>query len=314
MKRILPGVVLALAVALMVVSAVPPATAATSLPTWSSGDYWVYTMTGTGGGAAIPNLGSGGTVRYDVVGTDTTTLSFPTYHTRVNFTMQVSTSPTQTMNLSLNGDEWFRQSDLAPAKLSLGATIYGFTVSVTAAYSPPPDIHWPLTAGDTWSVTSTVSLVMNFLTISNSTTETEVVNQTVLADTSITVAAGTFTTTPLKQTIGMSSEYSVAYWSSTAGNWVSQRSYDSSGGQTGSMDLKSYNYQGGSFLNMVILGLPLLIWLILVAVIVIAVVAVVLLRRRRPAMPQAMPPIPPSQPPMQPGGPEQQPPGPPPPP
>ncbi len=298
--------------ALVLVSAVPPASASTSMPTWTAGDYWLYTMTGTGGGVVVPNLGQGGTVRWDVVGTDTTTLSFPTYHTRVNFTMELPLTPTQKFNVSLNGDEWFRQSDLAPAKLSLSATILTFTVSFTASYSPPPEIHWPLTAGDSWSVTSTVSLVSNIFGVTNSTTATQTVSQTVLADTSITVAAGVFTTTPLKQAIGASSAYTVDYWSSTAGNWVSERSYNASGSTpSGSMDLKAYNYQGGSFLNMLVLGIPLLMWLILVVVVVIVVAAVVLLRRRKPAMPQAMPPLQPSPPPVPPGGPEQ-PPGPPP--
>ncbi len=290
------------------VAVLPTARASTAMPTWSAGDFWLYTMTGYGGGGTVPNLGSGATLRYDVVGPDTTTISgtsIATYHTRLNYTFRI---PSTTQNLSLNGDEWFRQSDLAPAKLSLGTSFMGATVSITATYSPPPDIHWPLTAGASWSLTTTVSFVMTIFGNTNSTTGTESVTQTVLADTNITVAAGTFQTTPVKETIAGSGSYTVSYWSSSAGNQASQRSYASNGTQTGSMDLKAYSYgAGGGFsLSTVVAGLPLYAWFAIIVIVVVVVAAVALLRRKKPAPPMMPPPgtmppgpgLPPVQPPQ----------------
>ncbi len=308
MNRLVVAVAIAMVLGLSSVAVVPVAAASTAMPTWAAGDFWVYAMTGTGGGTTVPSLGSGSTIRYDVVGPDTTTIggsSIATYHTRVNYSVKI---PTFSQNLYLNGDEWFRQSDLAPAKLSISTSVLGLTATITATYSPPPDIHWPLTAGASWSVTTTISLVADFFGNTNSSTATESVTQTVLADQNITVTAGTFQTTPVKQTIGASGEYTISYWSSTAGNTASQRSYYSNGTQAGSMDLQSYSYgAGGGFsLSTVVAGLPLYAWIAIIVIVVVVIAAVALLRRKKPAPPMmpppgAMPPGPgPGQPPMQP--------------
>lgn len=295
-----PGwiLVVALALALLAVTALPAARAATSMPTWSVGDWWSYSINGEAGGT-IPPLGNG-TVRYDVVGTESIQVGSSTvsaYHTKVNYTVVFSYG-SFSATVYLNGDEWFRTSDLAPAKLGFSASVLGNTMTVTGSYNPPPDIHWPLTAGSTWSVTTTLTLVTDFFGTSNSTTSTETLANSVGADQSITVTAGTFTATPLNQSMG--SGHTVAYWSASAGNSVSQKSYDDRGNETGKMDLKAYNYQGGGFLNTSVLGIPLLYWLIVVAVVVVAVVAIGLMRRRKRRMlappaqpPQMMPPSPP---------------------
>jgi len=120
----------------------------------------------------------------------------------------------------------------------------------------------------------------------------------VQTDASITVPAGTFTTSPLKETAAGSTSFVINYWSPQAGNSVRTESHNSSGQSPGSYNLTSYRYQGGSLLTTVFLGLQVWIWLILLVLVVAAVVGAVLVRRRRPGV-GAPPPgwAPPQQPP-----------------
>src|SRR5438309_109790 len=120
----------------------------------------------------------------------------------------------------------------------------------------------------------------------------------VQTDASITVPAGTFTTSPLKETAAGSTSYVINYWSPQAGNSVRTESHNSSGQSAGSYNLTGYRYQAGSFFTTVFVGLPVWIWLILLVLVVAAVVGTVLVRRRRPRV-GAPPPgwAPPQQPP-----------------
>ena len=304
------AIVASLALATSHVSVAPAASAQMSAPVWSTGDYWVFSSSGSGGIGGFP----AGILRFDVVGTDTITVgssTFSAYHTKVNLTFS-QTSGGTTTTIYVPGDAWFRTSDLSLAKISLSASLFGISFSITIVYNPPPTIQWPLTANASWAIQSTVTTT----TISGSLTQTNSTIQSgtdsVLADTSLVVAAGSFTTTPLKQTISGSTGYTVDYWSSAAGFWVSERNFDAFGTQTGSMDLTSYSYspQGGALDVAVIL----LIVVVIAAVAVVA--AVVLLRRKRPPTPMPMQPgapgYPPAQPPqMPPQGPPPQPPAPP---
>jgi hypothetical protein len=281
--------VLMVAMAALVVADLPSARGATSKPTWTTGDYWVYNLTGSAG-TGFPSLGGGSsTLRYDIKGTTTIQIagsSVAVYDAKVNLTLLVRYGST-TIALVVSGDEWFRTSDLAPAKVSLSTTYLGQTASFTLTSDPPPAIHWPLTSGDSWTVTTNITIATQFPGSSNSTSSTQTASQSVESDQSLTVPAGTFTVTPVKETISGQSNYTISYWSGTAGNAASQRSYASNGSEQGAMDLKAYNYQAGSpvppnLLGVIVLGIPLLVWLILVAGVVIAILAFAWVRRRPP--------------------------------
>src|SRR5438034_1144699 len=125
----------------------------------------------------------------------------------------------------------------------------------------------------------------------------------VKSDATITVPAGTFTTTPIKETNTANATYTMNYWSAQVGNWVRVGDYDSTGRNTDNFNLTSSNYQGGNFFTSIIFGLPVWIWLILLVVILVAIIGVFAVRRRRPPT-RAMPPSPPPMPPQEPMGPE----------
>jgi hypothetical protein len=116
----------------------------------------------------------------------------------------------------------------------------------------------------------------------------------VQSDATITVPAGIFTTSPLKQTTSGSTSFVVNYWSPQAGNSVRTESHNSTGQSAGGYNLTSYRYQGGSFFTTVFVGLPVWIWLIVILLVLAAVVSIVVVRRRRPRMgaPPAQPPPP----------------------
>lgn len=296
------------ALAFAIVGLAPTASASMSVPVWAGGDYWVYSSSGAGGFAGLP----GGILRFDVVGTDTVTVggsSIPTYHTKLNLTYSVTVGGSTT-TVTVLGDAWFRTSDLSMTKLYLSASAGIFTFATTIVFNPPPAIQWPLTANATWSVTSTVTTTTTIGSITQTNSSISSGQYSVLADTNLVVPAGSFMTTPLKRTAPGSTDYTVDYWSSATGFWVSERSFNSLGVQQGSMDLTSYKYTpinlGGLDFGLMVLVL----FGVIVAVVVIAV-AFVAMRRKRPPAAAPVPPGAPGYPPMPPQGPPQQPPTPP---
>lgn len=315
MKRILTAIVVALLMVVTAVSLAPPTRASTSAPTWTAGDYWVYNVTGFSFG--IGTSGSG-TWRLDMLGQQSITVgstSYNTYHLKLNVTITVTQGSTTT-TISLPGDIWLRTSDFAPVKQSMSLSFLGSTFSETQTNTPPPGRQWPLTPGATWSASYMVTSVSALGSIISTTYRNDTSAYSVQADTSLTVPAGTFTVTPLKESAPDGS-YNLSYWSSTAGGPVREDTVDVFGTTTTSLALKSYNYQSGTAVGGLFLGLPLLAWIAIIAVIVIVVAALVFLRMRKPRAPQAMMPPPAGAPPMQPGaqppaGGEQMPPGPPP--
>lgn len=315
MKRILTAIVVAILLALTAVSLAPPTRASTSAPTWTAGDYWVYNVTGFSFG--IGSTGSG-TYRLDVLGQQSITLAsttYTTYHLKLNVTVTVTQGSTTT-TISLPGDIWLRTSDFAPVKQSLSFSFLTSTITETQTNTPPPGRQWPLTPGATWSANYMVESVSALGSIISTTYSNDTASYSVQADTSVTVPAGTFSATPLKEA-APSGSYNLSYWSSTAGGPVREDTVDAFGSTTTSLQLKSYNYQAGGSVGGLFLGLPLLAWIAIIAVIVIVVAALVFLRMRKPRAPQAMMPPQPGAPPMQPGaqppsGGEQMPPGPPP--
>ncbi len=296
MKRLVFSVAVVLAFSLAALAAAPDVTASTAMPTWAAGNYWKYTLNA---GALIPGFNGAATMRYDVVGPDSLSIggsSVPVWKTKLNMSVSFSSGGIS-VQAYFNGNAWFRQSDLGSAETTFSATYGTTTLTITSSYNPPQAIQWPLTAGEEWNTSTNVT---SSVTGSPPTTIYETFTNVVQADQSLTVPAGTFTVTPVKQTSGPTAlEYTVYYWSAAAGNYVSQRSfYTSNDTQAASIDLQSYSYGGG---ELSFLGVSALYWVVIIIVIVAVVVAVVLLRRKKPAAPAPMPPMaPPAQPPQQP--------------
>jgi len=288
-----------------------PARASLDVPVWSTGDFWLYDITGL----ASPQPGSAGTARYDMVGTQSVTVenvSYTTYHTKLTFNVTYGS-----FSFNIPGDEWFRTSDLSPVKMTFTFTIGPSTYTFTVSYSPPIEIRWPLTANASWSASSVVRFVTEFTGQPPiNSTATILATLRVQADEQKTVPAGTFTATPVIQTAGGTgpAPYTKSYWSRDAGNQVEQKSYSQNNTETGGQELRSYRHvapSGGPGGN--VLGLPPIIWALFLIVLVIVIIAAVMMRRRRPMVPAGyvpvaqppMPQAPPSQPlpPSQPGGP-----------
>jgi len=294
-----PTRIVASGIALLLVSLAlipPPASAAMNRPMWSRGDFWVYAFASGATGTT-----TNGTMRMDVTGTESVTVNgtaYSTYHVDAVLTIPFGGS----LVFTVPADIWFSTDTLAIVKvtavvnLTLGILTIDSTISISG--NPPQVIQWPLTAGASWS-----SSTMVWTTTTNASGTTYLSSSlttdfSVQADATVTVLAGTFMTTPLKETDAPSGSYTVNYWSAQVGNWARVGEYDSSGQDQGSFNLTSYNYQGGSFFTSVLVGLPVWIWLILIVVVLTAIIGFAA-RRRRPRMPQAAPPpMPPQEPPM----------------
>lgn len=281
----------------------PPTQAAASRPVWSPGNYWEYEISG-----AVSPSGEPGTMRLEVVGQDSVTVgsaTYPTYRTNLTFNVTIVGSPYE-----IHGNAWFRTSDLAPVKLNFSFTIVilgPITTSITITYNPPLTVEWPLMEGKEWTVTSTVTFIV---AVADRPPET---NSTLLSatfevdpDETVTVPAGTFTTTPVRQR-EVGGNTSESHWADEAGNSVEEKSYDSGGNETSSMELTSYSYTPPSGTGAeTLFGLPWYLWLLFVLIAAAAVAAFLFLRRRPPAgmpMPPGMmpPQAPPPAPPIEPG-------------
>jgi len=291
--------VLAPAVGLLLIAALAftatPTRAATDRPVWASGDFWVYAYS-----SALTGTKISGTLRMDVTGTESVNVngsSYPTYHVAA-----VLTIPFGSITFTLPADIWYNSNTLAIVKIVATVNLTFGTISenshVSISGNPPQIIQWPLTAGASgdssttvWDVTTNSTGAVRYAQMPLTT------HFEVQTDASITVPAGTFTTSPLKETAAGSTSFVINYWSPQAGNSVRTESHNSSGQSAGSYNLTSYRYQGGSFFTTVFVGLPVWIWLVLLLLVVAAVVGVVVVRRRRP--PVAAPPgwAPPQEPP-----------------
>jgi hypothetical protein len=273
-----------------------PARAAMDRPAWASGDFWVYSYSSGLTGATI-----NGTLRMDVTGTESVNVngsSYPTYHVTA-----VLTIPFGSFTFSLPADIWYNSNTLAIVKIVATVNLTFGTISENSRISisgdPPQIIQWPLTAGASWDSSTTVWQVTTNSTGAVRYTQVPLTTHfEVQTDASITVPAGTFTTTPLKETAAGSTSFVVNYWSPQAGNSVRTESHNGSGQSAGGYNLTSYRYQAGSFFTTVFVGLPVWIWLILAVLILAAVIGISFVRRRRPPV-GAPPPgyAPPPQPP-----------------
>ena len=278
MRASLRVVALAVAIAVSLAGVMPPARADAGKPEWSAGDYWVYDVSG------LNYLLSGtGTLRMDVVGIDTANVAgvnYPSYRVRLQLNASVGT---------FNGGEaWYRVSDLALVKETFNVTvviIFPITVITTISYDPPLAMQWPITNGKTWSASATVITVTQVLPFGPGTNTGSVdTTFTVQAAATVIVPAGSFETTPVR---AQANGYGVFYWSPQAGNYARRQEFGNNDAQISSRELTAYRYQGGGFL-----GLPLVVWFLIVVVLIFIAAAFVLRSRRKPqmAMPMYMPP------------------------
>jgi hypothetical protein len=288
-----PAVGLLLIVAFAFTAA--PARAAMSRPAWAAGDFWVYAYS-----SALTGASTNGTLRMDVTGTESVNVngsSYPTYHVAATLTIKFgSLTFTQPADIWYNSDTLAIVKIVATVDLSFGSVSLKSKVSISG--NPPQTIQWPLTAAAQWDSSTTVwSVTTNSTGAVRYTSAPLRTHFEVQADASITVPAGTFTTSPVKETSAGSTAFVINYWSPQAGNSVRTESHNSTGQSAGGYNLTSYRYQGGSFFTTVFVGLPVWIWLLVIVLILAAVVGIVAVRRRKPRV--GMPPgsVPPPQPP-----------------
>lgn len=263
-------------VTLVVPTLAPPVRADMGRPEWHTGDFWAYSFSGIFFTGTIWTLGGPGTFRMDVVGTDSIAVGDVNYPShRVRLTANASGS-----TVFNGGEQWYRTSDLALVKSVVNVTadilVGRVTILATVTYDPPLGIRWPLTANANWSANTTWRLVNQIqgggqIPISLPLTA----QYEVQAAATVTVAAGPFETTPVREDTG---GHSTTYWAPGAGNYARRQEFAPGGAETYSAELTDYRYQGPGFL-----GLPLLYWLFIIAVLVVIIVALALRSRRRRA-------------------------------
>lgn len=247
-----------------------PVAAAQNRPTWTQGDFWVYTRTE---GSATS------TIRLDVY--ERTTLSFALG----SYSVWHITQTTSDSGGSSIVHIWVQDTNLGIAKTN--TTVPGFG-EVGVTFDPPvAQAVFPLTVGAQWSLSSTMTIVNTTFSFPFP------YSGTVTAEQSTAVAAGSFNVAIVRSP-ATGPERTENHYSDGAGNSVKEEEYDSSGNRVAMQELTSYRYQAGTF--------GLLLILVIVALIAATAIAaiVVLRRRRRTGMPPPgmAPPMPPTEPPM----------------
>lgn len=263
-----------------------PAQAAMDKPVWSPGDFWVYNLRSNSSSTPL-----NATIRMDVVGTEPVAVngtSYSSYHVRAELRI-----PFGIFSITIPADLWYSTDTLAMVKLHAVANLsFSGTpneIDITISGNPPQTIRWPLAQGATWSSSTVVwstSVANGTVSISSEPLATDFV---VEADQTITVPAGTFTATPVRQTNAVNASATVNYWSASVGFWIRVSSYNDTGQEGDRMELSSFRYQGGGwlgYLNMTFFGFPLLYWLIGVVALLVIVALLARRRKRRRRVPQ----------------------------
>ena len=265
-KPLTVALVLAMVLSSFVMIARPVA-AAQNHPTWTQGDFWVYTRTA---GSATS------TIRIDVYEKSTLTLPLGSYDL-----WHITTTTTDSNGNSAVVHSWVQDSNLGTAKTTINLGGFG---TVTVTYDPPlADAVFPLSAGASWSLSTTLRVVNTTFTFPIAYTAAVTTEQ------STSVIAGSFNVAVISRPAA-GSPTSKDHYSDSAGNHVRRESYAPNGTKTSDQQLTSYRYQAGTF-SLILIGLGVAI----VAAIVIA--ALVVTRRRRRARPPGTYPPPPETPP-----------------
>ncbi len=208
--------------------ALQPAKASMERPTWSAGNFWAYNISSGSGPGAVT-----GTFRMDVAGTETVTLNgtgYPCYRVTSDFKLPLGGG----LSFEIFPVIWFSVDTLAVVRIQATVPpILNLTTQTTVviAGSPPQTIQWPLTADATWSSSTDVwtsSTNATRTTWSHSSLSTTF---SVQSDATITVPAGTFSTTPLKE-LSANGTYTTNFWSAQVGNWARVGSYNGTGQTT----------------------------------------------------------------------------------
>lgn len=270
------AIVLALGI---VLAAAPRAAAAQNRPSWTAGDYWIYTRTAGG---------ETSTVRVDVVARESITLTSDTY--AVWRTTETTTTSDGDVTVTAT---WYEEGTLAVVKTNF--TFPPFLGEVQVTYDPPRiEATFPLQAGSSWSLNTTLEVVGIAFSLDIA------YSGAVVAEQSTGVPAGTFSVAVVRtpSTASTDDTREEKHYSDGAGNNVKEESYNGSGERVSNQELTSYRYQSGSLL---------LILLVVGGLIVAAIVvgAIVTIRRRRMmrppgTMPPGAVPPPPFEPPQAP--------------
>jgi len=233
-------------------------------PTWTSGDFWVYTD------ASNPNH----TLRVDVVGRENTrTLlgtTYDSFHTR---------ETESTGSISVTTDKWVRTSDLGVVNSTV--TVFN-VVSITTFDPPQAQASFPLSAQKSWAVTLNVSIKIGGGQVFTASTSA---SAQVEGESDVVVPAGTFHSFSIRGLGG--GAYAKLYYSDQAGYWSKKETYNAQDQKTSEMDLRSYHYQWTTTFLLIVVGL------IALAAIAVAVLVTVRRRRRARGPPGTYPPQPP---------------------
>ena len=246
----------------------PRASAQGAAPSWSNGDWWEYTGSGSMMGYTFT-----ATMKQTVVDRQQVSvggISYETYH--CTMTMSLTMSGT---TVTMNGDSYTRTSDGADVKAVMSMNI-GTTTTITVTLDPPAGgLAFPLTNGKTWSDNTTETTMTN---PGGTTSRMVHYNYTASGPQKMTVPAGTFDAYAIEMR-EQTPPYNTTtiYYSDTVGNMLRMTTPLLGAGTQLSMELKSYFYAAKAFLG----GLWWVLVIIVVVVVVVATVAIMIRRRRK---------------------------------
>jgi hypothetical protein len=220
----------------------PSAAGAQNRPTWTAGDFWIYTRTA---GSETS------TVRVDVFARESLTLTSGTY-----IVWHTTTTVTPATGNATVTHAWIQDSNLGLAKANFTVVLFG---DVQVTFDPPlAQAVFPLAVNAQWSLSATVRLVDFAFSFALP------YSGTVIAEQDTAVPAGTFRVAVIR-TPSTGSAHDRNYYSEGAGNYARQESYDASGNRVANQELTSYRYQSANFFTLIIVGLGVLAAVVVVA-------------------------------------------------
>lgn len=213
----------ALLAVVSLIATVPPARADLARPGWVAGSRWSYTYANYGISGGNLTLYANGTYVVEAVGTAEVTVGGVAY--ACNRARLYANFTTPMTFYEIAGDVYYRSSDFATVEQDLRVTVTAGLLHATTweniTDAPPLPIAWPLVAGASWSASTEQSVTITFNGSPSTTTALLAYEYRVGTNVQRTVPAGTFDATPLNATDG-GGNYTLQYWSSTAGFWVEE--------------------------------------------------------------------------------------------